>query len=57
MVASTADNADAVDPGVDCGTGSEIVISHDEFRTCGSVLPTLDQTNASVDLCEGKAGF
>jgi len=58
MVASTVDNADAVEPGVDGGTVEvELRLEKDDSRICGPLLLTLGQTDASVDLCQGKARF
>jgi len=58
MVASTVDNADAVDPGVDGGTMEvESPLENDDSRICGPLLLTLGQTDTPVDLCQGKARF
>jgi len=58
MVASTVDNADAVDPGVDGGTVEvKLPLEKDDSKMCGPLLLTLSQTDATVDLCQGKARF
>lgn len=41
MVASTVDNADAVDPGVDGGTVVKLPLENDDSRMRGPLLLTL----------------
>ena len=58
MVASTVDNADAVDPGVDGGTvEAESPLENDDSGICDALLLTLGQTDAPVDMRQGKARF
>jgi hypothetical protein len=57
MTASTADNADAADPGVNGGT-VEVEPPLADCPTLGVVLLlTLSETNVSVDPCQDKVEF
>jgi len=58
MTTSTADNADAADPGVEDGTvEAESASANGDPRGCGAAPLTLSQTDVSVDLRQGKVGF
>lgn len=58
MVASTADNADAVDPGVDSGTvEAESPLASGDCGAWDVLLPTLNQSDVAVDLRQDKAMF